>query len=338
MDYAVRDYVEGDLGDAGATWPWALDDNPAGRGVAKVVTVGDQVVGGSAVALVRVQCGGETVVVGRALRPVVQPDHRRQDIETAAALACYEALDVPWVDGLVDPAAAGALERRLSWSLIARPPVHIKPLDLGRFVAERIKRPRLAAWLSLASRNVSRGPGMLASARARVRGRVAIDVVACSSFDDWADTLWARCRDQYRLWVVRDRDYLAWRYERRPGLEPVILRAEAGKVTVGYAVLGVVNRDEGRVCRILDLMVDTAIPAALPALLGAIEDQARGQGCAFASAVIPKHTRHRAALLEHAYLPVPPRPELYFGGRTVRDGALDPFDARAWCVSWGDKF
>jgi hypothetical protein len=103
-------------------------------------------------------------------------------------------------------------------------------------------------------------------------------------------------------------------------------------------VVGIVTRDEGRVCRILDLLVDTAIPAALPVLLHAIEDQARGQNCAFASAVVPKHSPHRAALLQHAFLPVPPRPKLYFGGRALGDGDLDPFDGRAWCVSWGDIF
>jgi hypothetical protein len=194
--------------------------------------------------------------------------------------------------------------------------------------------------LSLGSRVLSRAPGVVARARVRLRSRVGVEVTACSSMDAWANDLWARCRDHHPVAVIRDREYLHWRYEARPESDYVFLRAEAGGTVVGLAVLAVATREQGRICFVMELLADPTLSAALPTLLSAVEAQARAQSCAFVSAMVPPGSRYRGAFLAHAYLPLPERvfpQELHFGVRRTSDevipGLLDP---RAWHLTWGD--
>jgi hypothetical protein len=358
--WTIRDYREGDeaaivalfekvfgkpMGRTRSAphWRWEYTQNPVGPRTIELVWDGATLAGQYAVSPRRVWCGGREVLAALSLDTMTHPDYARQGIFTASADACYEAMaerGFAFVYGFPKASSVGAFERRLSWSLVMKMPVHVKPIDVGRFVAEKVDRPRLAPWLSLGSRMLSRAPGIVANTRRRWQSRVPVEVTACSAIEEWADDLWARCRAHHHVWVVRDRAYLDWRYDARPESDYVFLRAEAGGTIVGLAVLAVATREQGRICFVMELLADPTLSAALPTLLAAIEAQARAQSCAFVSAIVPPGSRYRGAFLAHAYLPLPERlfpQELHFGVRRTSDEVIpELLDARAWHLTWGD--
>ncbi len=159
-------------------------------------------------------------------------------------------------------------------------------------------------------------------------------------FGDWATDLWHRCRLQHRCWVRRDEVFLRWRYDERPESHYAKYRVDIDGRACGYVVLTVAERDQGRVCFVMDLVADLDAPGALESMLGKIEGHARDSGCAFISAMAGPNSPMRGHLLRHAYLPLPENyfpQELHFGARMMEghsgEAALDP---GAWQLTWGD--
>ena len=360
MSFTIREYRDGDeaaivalhqrvLGkpmgrsESAEHWRWEYEKNPVGPRTIALAWDGDALVGHYAVSPRRFWCDDRELLAALTLDAMTHPDHGRRGVFTASAEACYEAMTkrgFAFAYGFLPTSSVGAFERRLSWSLVMKAPVHIKPIDLGKFVAEKVQRRVLAPWLSLGSRVLSRAPGLVASARMRLDSRVRVEVTACSAIEEWADALWLRCRGQHRAWAIRDRAYLAWRYDARPQSDYVFLRAEAGGTIVGLAVLAVGTREQGRICYVMELLADPTLSAALPTLLAAVEAQARAQNCAFVSAMVSPGSRYRGAFLADAYLPMPERifpHELHFGiRRTSNDVIPDLLEPRTWHLTWGD--
>ncbi len=324
-------------------WRWELARNPVEPRTIALAWHDDALVGHYAVSPRRMWCHGKEVLAGLSIDAMTHPDWTRHGVLTATADACYAAMaerGFAFAYGFPTASTVGRFERHLSWSLVMKAPVHVKPIDAGRFVADKVARPRLAPWLSLGSRMLSRAPGLVAGTRTRWRSRVGVEVTACSAIEEWADALWARCRSHHAVWAIRDRAYLHWRYDARPESDYVFLRAEAAGTIVGLAVLAVATREQGRICYVMELLADPTLSSALPTLLAAIEAQARAQSCAFVSAMVPLGSRYRGAFLAHAYLPLPKRvfpQELHFGVRRTSDAVIpDLLDPRAWHITWGD--
>ncbi|NJK32397.1 MAG: hypothetical protein HC927_08295, partial [Deltaproteobacteria bacterium] len=71
------------------------------------------------------------------------------------------------------------------------------------------------------------------------------------------------CRNQHRLWAVRDLAYLRWRFDDRPdsGYLRLAVHDARGEL-VGFAVLAFAEREQRMTCFIMDLVVDSEVPRA----------------------------------------------------------------------------
>ena len=326
-------------------WRWEYPGNPAGPAPIELVWDADRLVGQYAASPRKLWVRGRERLAALSLDTMTDPDYGRQGIFSASAEACYARMaerGFDFVYGFPNANSVGGFERRLRWSMIMPTPVLAKPLDVGDFVARKLGAPALGAVLGLPARAVSQVPRLLDRAletvRSAAQGGPPLEVRTFDLFGAWADRLWARCRDQHQVWVIRDASFLRWRYDARPESDYLRIQVLAEDEVVGYAVLTLSPRPQGLAAFVMDLLVDLTVPGAASALLRAIELHARDGGANMLSAMVGPGSPMRPRLLRHAYLPLPERffPQaLHFGARALA-ADVQVLEPDAWQLSWGD--
>jgi hypothetical protein len=324
-------------------WRWKFARNPVRPEMIELVWDAERLVGQYAISPRKLRFNGEPQLGALSLDTMTDPDYGRQGIFTASAEACYARLaaaEFACVYGFPNANSIHGFEKHLRWQVVMPTPVLVKALDVGAFVAGKLGRPGLEPWLSIASRQVSRAPSLIDALSARMRGVPALRVRVFDRFDADVDRLWARCEKQHRAWVVRDHEFLAWRYDARPESNYLRLRLEdrQGELA-GYAVLAFAEREQGLCAFVMDLLVDLEVEGALASLLRGVEAHARDRECAFVSAMAGPGSRYRQGLMRQAYLPLPERlfpQELYFGARVFGAGEATLLRPESWQLSWGD--
>ena len=175
--------------------------------------------------------------------------------------------------------------------------------------------------------------------RARIRTRRAgpqsrpLTVRSVDHFDDRADALWERARTQFDYAVVRDREYLDWRYcDPRGG--PVSVRvAEEGDALVGYAVTAFIDGE----LQIVDILTAPGDDDALRALLDDSIESSRVGRALLVSVLLPRVHPYRQGLRRAGFFAAGQAAN--WGFRERNDTALDFLveDPRARLhVSFGD--
>lgn len=325
-------------------WRWEYEGNPCGSPAIELVWDGDRLVGQYAVSPRRLWVHGQERLAGLSIDTMTDPDYGRQGIFSASAEACYAAMTergFGFVYGFPNANSIGGFERRLGWSMVMPTPVLAKPLDLGDFVAGKLGAPVLGPAIGAPIRAVSHVPRLIDQALGAVRmprGGPRLEVRTFDAFGPWVDELWARCRDQHRVWVIRDAAFLRWRYDDRPESDYVRLQVLAQGEVAGYAVVTLSQRTQGLAAFVMDLLVDVQVPGAVSALLRAIEAHARDGGAHLLSAMVGPASPLKPWLLRHAYLPLPERffpQELHFGARALADD-VRVHEPSAWQLTWGD--
>jgi len=86
-------------------------------------------------------------------------------------------------------------------------------------------------------------------------------------FGSWVDELWQRCRNQHKLWVIRDKNYLNWRYVLKPENQYSIVSAWKDEKPVGYVVFAFTNMNFGKSVFVMDFVADLNYKGAAELLL-----------------------------------------------------------------------
>ena len=95
---------------------------------------------------------------------------------------------------------------------------------------------------------------------------------------DDIDALYAEVVKTKSCWLVRDRDYLDWRYVRIPGDDYRFLSVRRDGVLAGLAVVRPVHELIPDVCTIADWVVPTGDDDVMDALLGGVRQMGRAAG------------------------------------------------------------
>lgn len=309
-------------------WRWQFAENPYAPPtiiVARRTT--DGLLAGSHVIMpIALNAAGTRVLAGHTLDLVVHEDFRRQGLFETTARECFE-----W-----------CLERGLQ-AVVAFPnsqsyPGFVRSLGWSRIVDPVRWDLRVGLRDALGSSPINRALTALPDAlwRAVMRlgwGRTGEHAVEIGPLvPEGQDALWAECAAEHRLSLWKDREYLAWRYDRNPDhkFEYVTLR-----IGSQLRAVAVVLSEQRRT-----MICDWILP----------RDSSDGLACTLLRAVC-KHASDRGddrvSFLGHddggfarvfAGFRSRPAPESVFTGRALVDG---PFDAQVrdganWTLTYGD--
>jgi len=275
-----------------AVWDWKIKDNPAFRPDQQYhigLVENDRLVGAIAMMPVRMKIGDSVVAAAIPLDNVVSPLVPHHGIAGAALKIGGEVVRVSpkLIYGAVDER-----NRKLWRRIFGHEPLiggfhrrHLA-LSLAPILSTRFKLP---APLAMAGGAIYRVAVATALQIAYWRWPRDIRVAPVAELNDAFDALWAWAAPSYANIMVRDREFLQWRFERLPNRRFTILRGERSGRTVGYAILRFFEEDGLRKAVIVDLFTHAGEQGIFRALLTAAVAEAQRQGAAMVSMLESGH-------------------------------------------------
>lgn len=317
-------------------WQWEFLENPLKEIFIKLAWDKENLVGQYAASPVRIYADGSDIIAALSHDTMTDPQYSGQGIFTNTAENLYAAQEKAghgFIYGFPNRNSIHGFEKNLNWRKIMPAPVHIRPVRITKNISDRIFK---GERLSHGREDVFCIASTLLSDKSK-----RYELRHETKFGDWADELWQRCREQHRLWVVRDKSYLNWRYIKKPENKYNVVSVWHANHPVGYVVMVCAAMNFGNTVFVMDFMVDLNFKDAAGLLIRYVIKAAQENKCPFASVLLSPGSKYRWLFRKNLFLPLPerlfPQP-LYFGGRCF-DPSMNKLvnDPKAWSISWGDN-
>lgn len=318
-----------------AHWKWKFLDNPCGGPFIALAWHKQQplLVGNQVLMPFPLCAGGRRRLAGHSLDLVTHHDFRRQGVHEVTGEAAEGYLRAQGGEALVafpNAASYPGFVRSRGWKRILEPTLWKRRLGLRGKLERRLRVAPLAAALDAVFRAPAAGAlrRELAAARAAAPGW---SVEHRERLPEGLDALWERERARVRVSLWKDREYLAWRYERHPEQRFEYHALFRDGALEGLAVTGI--RD--RIALLCELMVPGRDEAAARLLVLSL--------CARAAATGADEVHflgHDDGWFDRVLAGFTARPasENVFVGRAIADEALtaEIADAAHWTLTYGD--
>ena len=223
-------------------WRWKFKEGPLRDfRFIHLAQAGERIVGQLAAMVVRFQCQGREALAVQVVDNMIDPAFRggfsKSRMQRTLFSDCEGAIRAAGIAlgfGFPNREAYRIGIRLLGYRDLGTVDVRSCPLSwVGR--TRRL----------LGDGRFARGVGRLqAAARSLLHGSrtpllAGALVRRATSFDESFDRLWKRLSSSFAMAVVRDRQFLQWRYREKPGTRYTILTLEREGELLGYAVLAV---------------------------------------------------------------------------------------------------
>ena len=300
---------------------WWFERNPVGPQLISLAEDGGQAVGVAAMSFFRLRLDGREQVVAMPVHVATDPGYRGRGIFPRLELANEEA------------AAEAGSPITLTFPNAASHPIFVERLgwrDLpGRRVWARLLRPGAVPRYFLGRPSP---PGGLKEPDPKPRTIGGFRVEPLREFGPEADDLWREAARGYGSHLVRDADYLNWRFAAAPR-EYRALGAFEDRRLRGIAIVGYAYRHGVAGGFLADLIAPPDGRRVTRALLRRCLGEVRG-GADALIALPPPPRAQRLAFLEAGFLPTWKRVRMI--GKVLRpEGSLPP-RARDWHFTFGD--
>jgi GNAT superfamily N-acetyltransferase len=239
-------------------WRWMYRDNPRGMGVVVLADAQGKIVSHAAEIPVMMKIGSEEVLTSIALDAMTHPDYQRQGALAALVKMRREESEKRGIR------ATYGFRNKYAYPY---PNLATRLVMFDGATIEKVLLPvdwKAALRTQTGSRLVlALGPaaGRLAEAvvfrprKARCPEGLSIEQI--ERFDGRADRLWARVSQRNRVIVVRNQQYLNWRYADPPHRRYTrLVASRAGDIT-GYAVFSCAEVEGTRIGCIVDVLAES---------------------------------------------------------------------------------
>ncbi|MBD3418831.1 MAG: GNAT family N-acetyltransferase [Chitinivibrionales bacterium] len=238
---------------------WKYFDNPAGKPISTVILAGAQVVGVLGSIPAKWVYKGTCVNAIKQVDLAIDQQYRRLDIYlqlvalNAIDLARYKAF---FTYGIANKESIEVNKSFLLNVAVNKVPRHSRILNPLPYL-KRMKIPSLL--LPVLNTFGKLFLSMHYPSTARIPKGYTMETV--TAFDKRFDSLWDRMKAEYDLALVRDADFLNWRYCRAPQMtyDIKIIQTRATGNIIGAIVLGLQEKPQ-RIGNIYDLLVPRDTP------------------------------------------------------------------------------
>jgi len=238
-------------------WRWMYKENPSGAPVIWFAEANGKLVGQYAIIRVKMKIGNKVIIGAQSLDTVTHPEYRHKGVFQTLAKKTYEQAaneGVHIVYGFPNQYSYPGFIRRLDWFDIATTQTLLKVLYWGNITKKRVRNRFLSSILAPAINLVSNEILFRTQKTSFVQG---LEIAQISSFDERVNEFWAEISGQYQIMVVRNKDYLNWRYVNIPDANYLIYVAEiAGKI-YGYLVFQCTQTEQTKVGNIFDILAQS---------------------------------------------------------------------------------
>lgn len=319
-----------------AHYRWKLLNVPWGRGLANawVADAGQRIVGQYAGTPMPFKLGDNFVTILHACDVMTAPDYRRQGVLSevgSAATAAWTEAGIAFAIGL-HYGGWGSPRRRLGWEPMFKLIWLWRPLRPARLLARHYRLPGPLLRPVVAAGNLWNRwwDGRLAKAAA------GVITEAVARPGPAFDALWESLADAYEALVVRNREWITYRYAEAPAFNYRIVLARRNDQPVGYLVYRVTADAVRKTGWIVDLFAHPQDQPVQAALLRAALHGMERAGADTARMMMGEGSALVGALRRAGFLPA----------RGAYDASVVPLaeemphpalrDARRWLTLAGD--
>lgn len=317
-------------------WRWMYQDNPAGTGKIWLAEHEGRIVGQYAIAPIVMKIGDEILTGALSLDTMTHPDYRHQGIfETLAKEVYTEAHKdgIHIVYGFPNQFSYLGFLKKLNWFDICTLEKIVKPLNWKNTARLKVKNKFLQRVLAMGAVLVF-NKVLFRTQKPPIAEGLAFGEI--TSFDRRFDEFWAKISTQSLIMVVRNKDYLNWRY-RTPDANYSIFVAEKGNEVQGYLVLQYTMQNGVKVSHIFDLLAQSE--EIMHCLISrAIEHGVQNNAALILYSLIANETYHRV-LKRNGFISLPFNKGAHFcaysSSPQISKTLLE--DPKNWLVQIGDS-
>ncbi|HUV45622.1 MAG TPA: GNAT family N-acetyltransferase [Dehalococcoidia bacterium] len=316
-------------------WHWMYKESPAGNGRIWLAEHEGRIVGQYPLIFLKLKVGNRIIKASQNIDIMIHPDYRyqgmfskleRQALDEAEKVGVYITIGFP-------NEAAYPGHMKSGWFDVATMQRLFKPLNWGDTLRIRFRNKLLLKFLAA-------GGNLTDKVLHTIRETPIVEGLTISQiphFDDRIDDFWTMVSNQYQIMVVRNKDYLNWRYVTIPDVEYSIFVAEKAKKIYGYLVLRCVEYQGRKSGTIFDIL--TQSEPITRCLISKVMEHCRQERVAFISYDIIANKAYLKALRSNGFISLPSRKGARFGAYSSSPHISREFlmDSRNWFVQMGDS-
>lgn len=235
-------------------WRWMYQDNPVGVGKIWLAEYDGKIVGQYSLISMNVKVGNEILKASQNIDLMTHPGYQRQGIFSRLERKALDEAEKAGVSITIgfsnDTAYPGHIKS--GWFDVYSPQIMFKPLNWGNALKVKINNKSLLKLGAI-------GGGVLERTIYQAKNPPFVrdlTINQISSFDDRINEFWTSVSNQHQIMVVRNKDYLNWRYG-TPDVNYAIFVAEKAGEICGYLILQAREQRDVEVVSIFDIMAQS---------------------------------------------------------------------------------
>ncbi|MCJ7565520.1 MAG: GNAT family N-acetyltransferase [Candidatus Aminicenantes bacterium] len=323
---------------------WLYDQNPGGQAIEFVTKTGTLVTGHCAGVPLKFKIGAVVRPGCLAVNGMTHPDYRGRGIffrlyGEVTARCAKSGIDLTF--GYPNSNSLGACLHHLNYREIGDLPLWILPFNLPRVLAvEKSKKGIL--WRACARLGNPFLRLAVSVIRPRRKSR-SMTIEKITEFSAEFDAFWESVKDDFTHILVRDRDFLDWRFAHHPTRRYEIFTARLDGRLIGFLVGSVTKIENLLWGMIVDLLVADSPEGKTAAVLlaSAFLREARSRGAALVGCLMLKRRPAAKALRRNGFLVcprrlLPRRFPILLSWNASEPAPAGLFDTASWFITLGD--
>jgi GNAT superfamily N-acetyltransferase len=308
--WSIREYREGDeeeilklrglvFGESNDRqwWQWMFRQNPSGPAFIVIAETDQEIIGHHAITFMPMKIRDQVTRGSHGVDLMVHPAYRRQGIFRMLGMKINESRKTTNRSISYGIPLKESHQGFVKWfhlQDLCEVPALIKVVDWGTVLKKRYKIPAFAG--KLVGYVYERITSHTSSPK-----DVETEIDEVASFDERIDKFWEKASKIKEIMVVKDMEYLNWRYVSKPGNKYKILIARNEKEIIGYTVL---NLEKGAMPNghIIDLLTLPDKATVAEALLTRALRYFKEEGIAIVSCLMLPDTPYYGTLRKLGFM------------------------------------
>lgn len=284
-------------------WHWFYKENPADSSYIWVADHGGRIVGHSANIPLRVKIGDTIEYTRLSSDAMTHPEYRRQGILTTLVKLKFAELERNGMYITYDfggkGQAASVFIKSFGAEIICNTKVLVRPVNWQAVLGSRIKNKVLVRLSAIGGRTLQK-----VFYRARKLPKLeGLTIHKISSFDERINDFWDRISNNYEIMVVKNQEYLNWRYVTIPDVDYSIYTAEREGEVCGYIVFRNMLRDALKISNIYNVL--SLSPDIAQCLIARAVEESQKEGADLIYCSIVADKSYHSSFKKNGFINVP---------------------------------
>jgi len=232
-------------------WLWMYKKNPAGKPIIWIAHKGKTIIGHHAMIPVRMKVANKNLTVSQGVNAATHPPYQGQGVFSSIAARCiHDACihNIPLTFGFSRKGIEPILKKHAHRVHICFMVSMVKALNLRPLLARYAPSDILIQPANFLLRNLARSESV------SVQEKKDLEIQRISRFDGRVTRFWNAISRNFQIIVIRDQEYLNWRYADNPEGNYVIFVASQNERILGYCVLKEDHRGDRALGHIVDIL------------------------------------------------------------------------------------